>query len=57
MGIKTSILLHGLNKQIVTQLKIVVKPIIKYKFENLIENDIITINSPTIQSNNKNLKF
>jgi len=47
----------GLNKQIITQIKLVIKPVIKYKFENLIENDIITINSPTIQSNNKNLKF
>ena len=47
----------GLNKQITTQIKIVVKPIIKYKFDNLIENDVIIINSPLIQSNNKNLKF
>jgi hypothetical protein len=47
----------GLNKQIITQIKLVVKPIIKYKFDNLIENDIIVINSPIIQSNNKNLKF
>jgi hypothetical protein len=47
----------GLNKQITTQIKLVVKPIIKYKFDNLIENDVIIINSPNIQSNNKNLKF
>jgi len=47
----------GLNKQITTQIKLVVKPVIKYKFDNLIENDVIVINSPTIQSNNKNLKF
>ncbi len=47
----------GLNKQITTQIKLVVKPVIKYKFDNLIENDIIIINSPNIQSNYKNLKF
>ena len=47
----------GINKQIVTQIKLIVKPIIKYKFDNLIENENIIINSPIIQSNNKNLKF